>query len=112
VLILPPGHAQELNVARRFSVREKWIVGAVLGVVAVLVAIVAISIGSTGHRTANGCIDVKFPIAIGGQELYQCGAGARTLCSTSGAASGPNSVEDRAIADQCRKAGLPVAGPR
>ncbi len=79
-----------------------------LAAVAALAVIVAISLASSGHHTGNGCIDVKFPIAIGGQELYECGSGARTLCAAAGADGGASPVEERAIAAQCRKAGLPV----
>ena len=88
--------------------REKWIVGSVLAVVAALVVVVVISIGSSGHRTANGCVDVKFPVAIGGQEIYECGAQARELCASAGTSAGLSAVEDRAVAEQCRKAGLKV----
>jgi hypothetical protein len=108
VLILPPDRARSVAVARRFSAREKWILGTVLAGVAVLVVAVVISIGSSGHRTGNGCVDVTFPIAIGGQELYECGTNARELCASAGSSAGLSAVEDRAVAVQCRKAGLPV----
>ncbi len=88
--------------------RERWIVGAVLAVVAALVVVVVISIGSSGHRTGHGCVDVKFAIAIGGQEIYECGAQARALCASTAASAGLSAVEDRAVAEQCRKAGLKV----
>jgi hypothetical protein len=108
VLILPPGHAQTIRVPRRFSVRERWIIGSVLAVVAALVVAVLISIGSSGHKTAIGCVDVKFPIAIGGQELCECGARAAELCASAGPSVGLSAVEDRAVAAECRKAGLKV----
>jgi hypothetical protein len=108
VLILPPDRARAIAAPRRFSVREKWILGVVLAGVAALVVAVVISIGSTAHRTGNGCVDVTFPIAIGGQELYECGSKARELCASAGASAGLSPVEDRAVATQCRKAGLPV----
>jgi hypothetical protein len=108
VLILPPDHAQALRGTRRFTVREKWILSSVVAVVVALLAAVLISIGSGGHRTANGCVDVTFPIAIGGQEIYECGDRARALCRSASAASGSNAVADRAIATQCRKVGLKV----
>jgi hypothetical protein len=112
VLILPPGHAKTLALPRRFSLREKWIVGSVLAAAAALVVVVVISLGSTGHRTANGCVDVKFPIAIGGEEIYECGTAARELCATVVATPASNAVEDRAIAAQCRVAGLPLGRAR
>ena len=108
MLILPPDRARTIAVQRRFSVREKWILGTVLVGVAALVVAVVISIGASGHRTGNGCVDVTFPIAIGGQELYECGAKARELCASAASSAGLSAVEDRAVAVQCRKAGLPV----
>jgi hypothetical protein len=108
VLILPPDRARTVAVPRRFSAREKWILGSVLAGVAALVVAVVISIGASGHRTGNGCVDVTFPIAIGGQEIYECGAKARELCASTGRSGGLSAVEDRAVAVQCRKAGLPV----
>jgi len=108
VLILPPGHAQTLERQRRLSVREKWIIGSVLATVAAVIVAVAISIGSAGHHTGNGCVDVKFPITIGGEEIYECGAKARALCQDASKADGLATVSGRAVAAQCRKAGLPV----
>jgi hypothetical protein len=106
VLILPPGHGRTIH---SVSAREKWILGSVLAVVAALAVVVVISIGSSGRHTGNGCVDVTFPIAIGGQEIYECGSHARALCASVGSTSSLSSVEDRAVATQCRKAGLPVA---
>jgi hypothetical protein len=108
VLILPPGHAQTLERQRRLSVREKWIIGSVLATVAAVIVAVVISIGSAGHHTGNGCVDVKFPITIGGEEIYECGAKARALCQDVSKADGLATVSGRAVAAQCRKAGLPV----
>jgi hypothetical protein len=111
VLILPPGHAEAIRVGRRITTREKWILGSVLAaVVAVLVA-VAISIGTAEHQTSAGCIDVKFPITIGGEDIYECGGRARTLCASVGGPGGLTSVSGRAIATECRKAGLAVGSP-
>jgi ABC-type Co2+ transport system permease subunit len=108
VLILPPGHADRLKLQRRLSSREKWILGSVLATVAAVIVAVVISIGTAGHQTGNGCVDVKFPITIGGEELYQCGAKARALCAAVGTPGGFTSVSGQAVAEQCRKAGLPV----
>lgn len=108
MLVLPPGHAETLRVAHRVTPREKWILGAVLAGVAALLAAVVISIGSSGHQTGNGCVDVTFPVAIGGQEIYECGARAQALCASVNASAGRSAIEDRAVAAQCRKAGLKV----
>ncbi len=110
MLILPPGHAAE-QVQRpryRLNVRERWIIGTLLVVVAALTVAVVVSIGTSEHKTAGGCVDVKFPTTIGGAELYKCGTQAREMCSSVGQTQQLSDVEGRAIAVQCRKAGLPV----
>jgi hypothetical protein len=88
--------------------RERWAVigAAVLGLV--LIALVIASLTANGHRTAAGCVDVTFPISIGGQELYRCGARARALCASVGRVQGPGGVAGAAVASQCRKVRLPV----
>jgi hypothetical protein len=112
VLILPPGHAQAVTLRRRFSRREKWLVGGVLAGVAVLVTIVIVAISSAGHTSARGCVDVTIPYSLGGQEIYACGARARSICGSVGSAGGFTGPAGRAVATECRKAGLPVGGPR
>ncbi len=108
MLILPPGHARALSVPRRLRVREKWMVGGVLGAIAALIVVVAISLLSAGHSTANGCVDVTIPGSLGGQELYRCGAAAREMCQFAGTAGGYTANAGRAVAVECRKAGLRV----
>src|SRR6476620_3172192 len=107
MLILPSGHWQEASPGpRRITRRERWILG---GVLAVRVVIVAVSFTSKQRTSANGCIDVSAATVIGGSELYRCGTAARDLCS---APNGPGATDNisfrRALADACRKAGLPV----
>jgi hypothetical protein len=78
MLIVPSGHWQEApSGPRRITRRERWILGGVLAVVAVLVVIVAISFTSKQRTSANGCIDVSAATVIGGSELYRCGTAAR-----------------------------------
>jgi hypothetical protein len=108
VLILPPGHAQTIVVGRRVTKREKWMVGSVLATVAALILVVVISIATTGHTTANGCVDVNIPYSTGGQEFYECGARARAMCAAVGAPGGYTGAAGRAVATECRKAGLGV----
>lgn len=94
---------------RRITRRERWILGGVLALVAVLVVTVAVSFTSKQRTSHNGCIDVSAATVIGGSELYRCGAAARDLCT---APNGPTATDNisfrRALADACRKAGLPV----
>jgi hypothetical protein len=109
VLILPPGHAEEVARPRyRLNARERWIIGAVLAVVVAIAVAVIVSIGTGERTTAAGCIDVKFPTTIGGAELYNCGAQAREMCASVGLGTEFTDIEGKAIAVECRKAGLPV----
>jgi hypothetical protein len=111
MLIIPSGHWQEEAASgpRKITRRERWILGSVLALVAVIVVIVAISFTSKQRISSNGCIDVSAATVIGGSELYRCGTAARDLCS---APNGPGATDNisfrRALADACRKAGLPV----
>jgi uncharacterized membrane protein len=109
MLIIPTGHYREISEPRQLGSREKWIIGSVIAVVAVIAVAVVIAFTSVQRSSRNGCIDVSAATVIGGSELYRCGAQARALC---GEASGPgtsNLAFRRALAEACRKAGLPVA---
>jgi len=106
VLILPPGH--DIGSRRRLTVRERWIIRSVLAIIAVLAMVVVVSIATAEHKTAGGCVDVKFPIAIGAQELYSCDAQARALCAAVDTPGGLTGQAGQAVAVECRKAGLPV----
>jgi hypothetical protein len=109
MLILPPGHWRAVAAPRQLRPREKWIFGSMLGLgVAGLVAL-AISLLSVGHTSGNGCVDVTVAHVTGGTELYRCGAEARALCSSRGEAGGLNTALARALAVECRKAGLSIA---
>jgi uncharacterized membrane protein len=109
MLIIPTGHWQEISSPRRIGPRERWIIGTSIGLLAVIVVAVAIAFTSVQRTSRNGCIDVSAATVIGGSELYRCGAAARALCD---APDGPGAATNisfrRALADACRKAGLPV----
>jgi hypothetical protein len=113
MLILPPGHFQEVSGRHGIGRREKWMIGAVVGVLGVIAIAVVIAFTSVQRQSRNGCIDVSAATVIGGSELYRCGQAARALCSEPGGQSSQNVAFSRALADACRKAGLPVpAVPR
>jgi hypothetical protein len=109
-MVLPPGHAAEqLGRPRyRLNLRERWIIGSLLVVVAALVVALVVSISTGEHKTAGGCVDVKFPTTIGGAEIYKCGQQARVLCVSVSNRATFTDIEGKAIAAECRKAGLPV----
>jgi hypothetical protein len=105
MLILPPGHAQQV----RAPLRARWmqVLGAAITLAVVIVAVIAITF--KGHSSGNGCVDVVIPYAVGGQELYECGTKARALCAGVDTAAGFGGTAGQAVAAQCRKAGLPVS---
>jgi hypothetical protein len=106
VLILPPGHAEQVRKPLRAGVRERWMlwIGGALTLALALVAVIAIT--TSGRSSGNGCVDVTIPYALGGQEFYKCGNAARTFCVSSGQPGGFTGTAGQAIAVQCRKAGL------
>ena len=57
MLILPPGHAQQI----RAPLRARWmqVLGAVVTAAIVVVAVIAIT--TKGHSSGNGCVDVVIP---------------------------------------------------
>jgi predicted acylesterase/phospholipase RssA len=108
VLILPPGHAQAARVGRRLTLREKRIVAGVGVLTAALIVAIVISLLAAGKTSGRGCIYVTIPAATGAEQINQCGEPARATClstSTPGAFA-PEAA--RAVAAECRKAGLPV----
>jgi hypothetical protein len=108
MLILPPGHAQAVRTRRAFSARERWMIGGVLSLVAAVIVGLVISLAAAGHHTSKGCIDYTLAYATGGENFYRCGASARYTCAKAGAPGGLTGGAARAVATECRKAGLPV----
>jgi hypothetical protein len=106
---IPEGHYHELKHGRKFNQRERWLVpGAVVVILAIAIAAtVAIVLDGQQHKSQHGCVDVRAATAIGGSDLYRCGAAARNLC-LSRPGNGFEIAFRQALADACRKAGLPV----
>lgn len=104
MLILPPGHAQQI----RAPIRGRWMLafGGMLTAALVIVAVIALT--TTGHQTGNGCVDVTIPYGIGGQEIYDCGGAAKALCRGVDTPAGFSGTAGKAVAVECRKAGLRV----
>ena len=113
MLILPPGHELEAQRGPTISRRERWLIGSVLGLLGVICVAVVIAFTSVQRQSRHGCIDVSAATVIGGSELYKCGTAARALCTEPGGENSSNVAFARALAEACRKAGLPVpAVPR
>jgi hypothetical protein len=92
----------------RLGLRERWMIAGVLGVVVVGLVVLAISIGSSGPKSGNGCVDVTIAGPIGGEQLHRCGAEARSLCAAVGRPGGITGAPSKDVARECRKVGLPV----
>jgi hypothetical protein len=106
VLILPPGHAEQVRAPLRAGARERWMlwVGGALTLALAIVAVIAIT--TSGRSSGKGCVSVTIPYSLGGQEIYKCGQAARNFCVTSGRPGGFTGAAGQAVAVQCRKAGL------
>jgi hypothetical protein len=109
MLILPPGHAEALRGRRGLSRRERWMIGGVLATVAAVAVALAISLGTAGPSSAHGCIHATIPGVVGAVPVNECGAAARSTCSTVHARGAYAPGAARTIAAECRKAGLPVS---
>lgn len=108
MLILPPGHNRSLSTPGRLRKRERWMIGGVSGLCAVLVVVVILAVAGTGGGLRRGCFSVTFASSLGGQPISACGAQARALCTSIGTPSGySGSVGDR-LAVQCRRLKLKV----
>lgn len=83
-------------------------VAGVLATVAAVVLALVISLATSGRTSAHGCIYATIPGAVGAQEIYQCGAAARTTCASAEIAGAFSAQSAQTIALECRKAGLPV----
>jgi hypothetical protein len=105
VLILPPGHAEEIRLRRRLSGRERWLVGGVLAAVAALAIALIVSLVLPSPKSSSGCIYLTVAGPVGAQYIYHCGADARAVCST---AAAPGALGGHALVAECRKARLPV----
>jgi hypothetical protein len=105
VLIMPP----ETATLRRLSRRERWMVGGVLGIVAVLAVVLVISFVSSGPSSGHGCIYATIPGVVGAEQVHQCGDSARATCRSVNAPGAYPVQAARTIATECRKAGLPVS---
>lgn len=105
---LPTGHWEHTTGPRGIDRRERWLIAGVLGVMAVIAVAVVVAFTSHQRTSHNGCIDVSAATVIGGSELYRCGSAARGLCTAATGSGAQNIAFRRALAEACRKAGLPV----
>lgn len=107
-MVMPPGHAQAITTPRKLSRREKRLIIGVLGIVAVIVVALVISLATTGQSSAHGCIHATTPGDVGAQPIDQCGTQARDTCQTVNRPGTFPPASARVVAAACRRAGLPV----
>ena len=94
--------------AYRLSRREKWMLGGVLGVVAVLAVVLVISFVSSGPSSGQGCIYDNIPGVVGAEQVHECGANARQTCRSVNAPGAYTRQAAHTLAVECGKAGLAV----
>ena len=82
----------------------------VLATTAILIAVVVFSLARGTPVSGNGCVTVNLPYSTGGAHFRECGTRARTMCASVGRPGAYTGSAGAAVAIQCRKAGLPVAG--
>ncbi len=82
-------------------------IGGVLGLLAIIVVGVVISLTTATKHSGHGCIAVNLAYSTGGSQIYRCGAGARALCDGVGHV-GLTGKPGQTVAVACRRAGLPV----
>ena len=109
MLILPPGHAEQVT-RRSLTRREKRLIAVVLAALVVLALVLIVSVGSGGQSSGNGCIYATIPGPVGAQQVSECGAQARDTCLTARTPGSFTPQAERVITAQCRRAGLPVGG--
>jgi hypothetical protein len=108
MLILPPGHAEELRRRQAFAPRERWLIRGVVAVVAVLAVVLIISLATGETTSQKGCVSVSLAYSTGGDHITRCGDAAKSLCRGVGHAGGITGAPAQTVAAACRKAGLPV----
>jgi hypothetical protein len=108
MLILPPGHWQEITRPRQRRPRDRWLLGSALVLLGAVAVALTIAVLIPGATLRNGCVDVTAASATGGFQLDRCGAQARALCARPTQAGPPTRAFVQAIISECRKAGLPV----
>jgi hypothetical protein len=77
-------------------------------VIAALIVAIVISLIAAGKTSSRGCIYVTIPSVTGAEQINQCGDAARATCVSTSTPGAFAPVAARAVAAQCRKAGLPV----
>jgi hypothetical protein len=108
MMILPPGHAEEIQRRRAFAPRERWMIRGVLAVLGLIAVALVVSFATGEGKTGNGCVSVSLAYSTGGDHITRCGDAAKSLCQGVGHEGGITGAPAQTVAAACRKAGLPV----
>jgi hypothetical protein len=84
-------------------------IASVLGILAAAAVALVISFASGAQTSGHGCIHATVAYVTGATEVDRCGTEARALCASVGAPGGQNGSLGQALANECRKAGLPAS---
>jgi hypothetical protein len=83
-------------------------ISGVLATVVVLALVLVISFATSAPSSKSGCIYATIPAATGAQQVSECGAAARSTCTTVLTPGAFTAQAAETLASECRKAGLPV----
>jgi hypothetical protein len=98
--------SRRLSEPLRWGRREKTIVAVLAACVAAgLLALGGFAL-SSGAPARRDCVSLVFASTLGGAEVHACGERARRLCTSGGY---PSVAQE--LRAECRRAGLPYAGP-
>lgn len=106
-MILPQGHYNETRKPKIRNRRERWVFG--LGGVLILIVVAATVFSLTTHqgKSGHGCLDFTYPMAMGGEDLHECGAQAKHLCASPPNFGGLGRPLAAKLPGECREARLP-----
>lgn len=97
-----PVEGQWERVRTPLSRRDKRLLGAAAGIAAAVVAAGgAVYATHPSGRSDAGCVVVRLPSTMGGAEVRNCGASAKTFCRLQGKV-------DATVAAACRRAGYAI----
>jgi hypothetical protein len=105
-MILPQGHYSETRAPRVRNRRERWVF--ILGGALIAIVVVATLFSLTSHqgKSGHGCLDFTYSMAMGGEQLDECGAKARHLCASPPQLGGLGRPFAQHLRLACREAGL------
>lgn len=108
-MILPQGHYNETREPKVRNRRERWVFGLGGVLVAIVVAATIFSLTSHQGKSGHGCLNFTYTMAMGGEQLDECGAQAKHLCASPPKLGGLGQPFAAQLRIACREAKLPYA---